>query len=430
LLNELLRRSAWLAIGSAIGRLAPLLVLIAAGKHFDAKGFASASAAFAWIAIANSLSSSGLAVVMIQRMGAAQAPSGQRDLLLPYIRASLWSSLGVALLALLFFVFGLHRLFAGALDATAIWPAALAALLWSHVSMVTAALLGSSRVRAASALILFCGLVQGGAMGLALIVFERPGALVWGLVCGSALGAAVASWKLRQVWGAGLGRTGADADAKAALSFKPVLWHTLAASCVLPVGFLASSLIAHGPEAHRQMALYFSLEQLYQLLAYLPSIVGQALLPLVSAQTQGGPESPPRHQHTVSKITRVALLAALLGPLVAVALTAYPTPWASVMGRNVALPQDAWALRFMVIGASLTLSLSLLGGALLGRGQFVVASQINLLWAAAFVAGTWLLAPHGAAGLQIARIAAGFLLIGLAAWLLHRPHPTQESTLR
>jgi O-antigen/teichoic acid export membrane protein len=427
LLKELLARSAWLAIGSAIGRLAPLVVLISAGQHFDAQGYANASAAFAWIGIANSLSSSGLAVVMIQRLGASRSADAQRHLLQPFLRDSLIAASAVAVVALLFFWFGLAPLFGQALDARLIWPAALAALLWSHVNMVTATFLGAGQARIASALILTCGLMQGGAMGLSLGLFDSPGALVWGLVSGSALASAFASWRQRAVWGIPDGTQVASTAQEAPLKSAAVLWHTLASSCVLPVGFLASSLIAHGAEAQRQLALYFSLEQLYQLLVYLPSIIGQALLPLVSNHHQAVGAGAKQNQQVIARINRVALLGAIAGPLLALMLTAYPAPWTVLLGPRVAMPQDAWALRLMVVGASLSLSLSLLGGALLGRGQFVVASQINLVWAAVFVFGTWLLADHGAAGLQVARIAAGVLLIGLAAWLLHRPHLAQES---
>jgi O-antigen/teichoic acid export membrane protein len=427
LLKELLQRSAWLAIGSAVGRLAPLLVLVAAGRHFDAKGYASASAAFAWIGIANSLSSSGLAVVMIQRLGSSRSTVAQHALWQPFMRDSLLASSLVAVAALLFFWFGMAPLFGQTLDARLVWPAALAALLWSHVSMVTACFLGLGQARTASSVILICGLLQGGMMGLSLRIFDSPAALVWGLVCGCALASAFASWKQRVIRLADVGSTDVLGVKESPLRSPAVVWHTLASSCVLPVGFLASSLIAHGAEAQRQLALYFSLEQLYQLLVYLPSIVGQALLPLVSNQLQTATTVERRNHKVVAAITKVAVLAAVLGPLLALMLTAYPAPWAALLGPRVVVPQDAWALRFMVVGASLSLSLSLLGGALLGRGQFVVASQINLVWAAVFVFGTWLLAPHGAAGLQVARIVAGVLLVALATWLLHRPYSVQES---
>jgi O-antigen/teichoic acid export membrane protein len=420
LLSELLRRSAWLAIGSAVGRVAPLVALIAAGKQFDAQGYASVSAAFAWIAIAHSLSSSGLAVVLIQRLGGLSTLATQRVVLGQHMRVTMLVCTCVSMLALAYFAWGLRLSFGEALSSAVIWPAALAALVWSQVTLVTSGLIGSGRVRAASALILCSGVLQGGAMGVGLLVFRDPAAVVWALVCGSALAAVLATWHMRRVWGASVLRRPPTDPVPAPLPTGPILWHTLASSCVLPVGFWASSFIAHGPGGQRQLALYFSLEQLYLLLIYLPSIVGQAMLTLISRRHASSAANPHQSHEIVSIITRAALLAALLGPCVALLVTAYPAPLASLLGRAFELPQDAWALRWMAVGASLWLSVALLSSALLGRGQFVLMSQLNMAWGAAFVAGTWLLAASGTAGLQIARIGAGLLLVLLSAAALLR----------
>jgi hypothetical protein len=261
-----------------------------------------------------------------------------------------------------------------------------------------------------------------------LHLFDSPAALVWGLVCGSALASVFASWRHRAAWGVESGPAEKPTAPESPLKSHAVLWHTLASSCVLPVGFLASSFIAHGADARHQLALYFALEQLYQLLVYLPSIIGQALLPLVSNYAQVATSGKRRDQKVVAAITLVALVGTVVGPAIALALTVDSAPLGALLGQRVVMPQDASALRFMVVSASLSLSLSLLGSAMLGRGQFVLASRINLAWAAVFVIGTWLLASHGAAGLQIARLAAGAMLIGLTAWFLHRPHPAYEST--
>ena len=426
---ELLRRSAWLAAGSAFGRLLPLLVLLAASRRLDPGGFATASAGFAWAGVAMSLSSAGLATVMAQRLGAIAEEARQRAVLGAHLRRSLAASALLGLIVALFGAPAAGLLFSGAVDTRVAVPAAIAGALWSQVAMVVAALNGSHRARAASATLALCGLLQGGAMALALLCWERALAMAWGMAAGSAVAAAVAAWQVRLVFGVGVlgtSPTTAEPPAPGATWRSPVLWHTVASASVLPVSFFASAIVSRGPGGGRQLALFFALEQVYQLVVYLPAVMGQALLPMVSRSVHGAVDGPTARQ-LVRRLTRYALLAAVAG-LGLAALATLEVGWFTrLLGNPAVQPGDAWAVRWMAASASLAFSLSLLGGAMLGRGQIMRAGQLNLMWGLLFVGTTMALGTYGTAGLQCARTVAAVVLIAATAALLQRPVQGHQS---
>ncbi|MDE2367976.1 MAG: hypothetical protein KGN16_03315 [Burkholderiales bacterium] len=418
--RELLHRSAWLAAGSAFGRLLPLLALISSGHRFDAQGYATVSAAYSWAGVAMSLSSAGLATVMVQRLGAIDDRRLQRALVSYYGRRAAAASLALAMLAAAFGAPGLARIFGPTIDPSAALPAAIAGAMWSQVAVAVAALNGCHRARAASGVLAACGLLQGGAMAAALIASPRPLVTAWAIAAGSAAAAAIAWRQLRRLLGGRLLSAASEAPPPPAVPLRahPVLWHTLASAAVLPVAFFASSFVAQGPDGTHQLALYFALEQVYQIVVYLPAVMGQTLLPMVARQLHAQADAERQLMH---RLTRLALLAAAIGLLLAALLGSVAAALVHLLHNPVVRPDDAWALRWMVAAASLAFSLSLLGGAMLGRGQIMNAGQLNLMWALIFVGTAVALASHGTTGLQCARVTASVVLIGATAWMLQRP---------
>ena len=178
----------------------------------------------------------------------------------------------------------------------------------------------------------------------------------------------------------------------------PVLWITVAAACVLPVSFFASGMIAHGADGVRQLAQYFALEQVHQVLVYLPAIVGQALLPLIGRRIGHSDAAAQRAR----LLRRMALVVDGRG-------TRRDCWWAlrliidvrwlvSLLGNPAVGVSDVWSIRWMVLNAALGLSLSVAGGALLGAGRIVGAGLLNVVWGAIFVSLTSALSSHGNRG--------------------------------
>jgi hypothetical protein len=369
-----------------------------------------------------SLTSAGLATVMTQRAAAAADVAAQAGLFAHHLRLSVaWS----ALLALAVLVFGERAgasIFGTALDPAVVVPAALSGALWSQVAVCVAALNGFHRARAASLALAACGLLQGAGMAAAIrFVGADAISLAWGLFVGNALACCVAALLIRRALSAQGWRTVWHAVplaiATVPLSRNPVLWITVAAASVLPVSFFASSMIAHGADGVRQLAQYFALEQVHQVLVYLPAIVGQALLPLISRR-MGRSEARPQRARMLRRMALVAAASALAGLLFGAA-TITDVGWVvRLLGNPALAASDAWAIRWMALNATLALSLSVAGGALLGAGHLVGAGLLNVVWGVVFVSLTSTLSSYGNVGLQAGRFAASLVLATVAALML------------
>ena len=435
MLRDLIRRSFWLAGGAAAGRLLPLAILLLASRRMETLQFASASAAYAWAGVAMSLTSAGLATVMTQRLAATTDGVVQARLFAHHVRLSIaWSGL----LAVAVLVFGepaSARLFGAALDPAVLLPAALSGALWSQVVVCVAALNGCHRARAASAALAVCGLLQGAGIGMALHFFGPDAqASAWGLCIGSALACFFAVLLLRralpiQAWRGASGAATPLAHPALPLWRNPVLWSTAAAAGAAPVSFFAGSLIAHGSGGGRQLAQYFALEQVHQLLVYLPAIVGQALLPLIGRRI-GHTSSGRQRARLLRRVALVAAGAALVGLLIGAASSAHVGWFVALLGNPALGLDDAWSIRWMVLSAALALSLSITGGAFLGSGHIVAAGLFNLTWSAAFIGLTVLLSAQGNEGLQAARFMASAALataavLTLLIWAAREPTASQ-----
>lgn len=420
LLRELVRRSVWLGAGAAAGRLLPLAVLVVAGRNMPSREFANASAAYAWAAVTMSLASAGTATVMTQRLGSSSETADQAAIVADHLRRSLsW----VVLLTVAVVMLGPQiggRMFGSGFDAVIVAPAALSGALWSQVALGVAALNGCQRARAASLALAACGLLQGMGIAVALLGFGPTArAAAWGLFAGSAVACAAVAFLLRDTLPALRRRHTVSTAAPSAAATPwwrgPVLWNTVAAGAALPASFFAASLISGGADGVRQLAMYFALEQVHQALVYFPAVFGQALLPLVARQI-GRTDSSTQRSQLLGRMARAGIAAALCGAFAGAAAIIDPS-WLIVRLHNPSLMTgDDWAVRWMVMNASLSLALTIIGGAYVGAGWLVTAGLLNLAWTAAFLGLTWALAALGSEGLQFARFCAsvGLCLVALA----------------
>lgn len=416
--RDALSRSAWLAAGSVLGRLLPYLVLIGLGRLLPPQEFATLAVGFAWSAVAANLTTSGLATLATQRLALiTDGPTRHR-----FILRVTGLGLGlVLLLNLLVLAVGrqaMAQAFGQVLIPAALAPAIANGVAWSLTLLAIAALNGLHQARAAAFVLSLGGLLQG----LGLLVGHLQGGglagILWGLAMGSLCALCWAGWQLVHALNRSpSGEAGKGSSPDPHRHFWSALaWNTLAAACVMPVTWMASSLLTHGPQGARQLAAFHALEQLHQLAIFIPGVIGQALLPTLTVHLHGNPEQGVRH------LVRLAAAVGLAGIAVA-AVLAWEPQWLHHLVGNPALT-DAAATRWMLLHAGLALGLSLLGSALLARGLYALASSLNLVWAATFLALGWLWAHDGAAGLQLARLCASSLLFvaaGALLWHLSAP---------
>lgn len=420
--GDLMRRSAWLALGAATGRLLPLVVLVVASRQLESRAFASASAGFAWAGVAMCLTGSGLATVMTQRLGSYASQADRAAIFSRHARPALALSVVLALLLLLFGERFGSQLFGTALDSRVVVPAALSGAMWSLVAMVVSALNGCHRARAASILLAVCGLLQGAGMAGGLLSGADAAGMVWGLAAGSASAALLAQMFLRHALGMSgalaLWRRAPGLIERVPLMRSAVLWNSLAAASVLPISFMAGSLVARaGDDGTRELAQYFALEQVHQALVYAPAIVGTALLPMF-ARHFGNRSGGAQTAALMRRVARLSMGAALVGVSLAAALMFDADWFVRALGNPALQTQDVWAVRWMTLNAGLALSLSLLGGMLLGAGRIVLASSLNLVYGAIFLVLTAALSDYGNQGLQLSRLLASMALGGVAVFAL------------
>ncbi|NCT83556.1 MAG: oligosaccharide flippase family protein [Comamonadaceae bacterium] len=407
MLRELMSRSAWLTAGSVVGRLAPYAVLIALGRRLDAVGFASLSIAFAWASVAASLATAALGTVSTQRLAADAGPARRMLALRALRHGAAWAGLLTLVVAALGAP-AAGRAFGHHLDLAAFWPALVHGLAWSLTLLVGAMLNGLHAVRRSALLQGAGGLGQALGMGAGFAVGHDLAASLWGLALGSAAALALGLALLHRALPAP-GPAPLPAPAHAGLD---VFWNTIANATVTPVAFAAAALITRHGAPPGDLAQYQALEQIHQLLLYLPGLVGQALLPLLAAHDR---------RAQAQRTLRPWVYRSAAAGLVVAALIGWQPQWLLNAIGNPALT-DLWATRWMLCNASLALSLSLLHNDLMARRLYAPAALLSLSWALVFLGlGSTL---GGVAGMQAGRFVASLLLFAAVCAITSRPPPS------
>lgn len=397
-------RFIWLSIGSLIGRLLPYGILIWMGRHLDPLSFATIGVVFAWTTVAASLTTGGLANVAAQRLAGTENSRDAQRLILRFARIGIVLS-GLLVGAVLIVGSGsVLDFFGQSIDANAVEPALISGATWSLVMLAVAMLNGIHKARKAASVLSLGGVLQG--VGLALGLWVSNGQLngiLWGLALGNTFALAFALW---QVYALSLFKD----NLLQSLPYTPVaplgtsiVWATLATASVTPVTFAASTFISHGSDGALQLAQFHALEQLHQLATYLPNVMAVAMLPLLSRQIMRDDGS------SVRSAVKVCWLLAAIGLALVLPLAWNPI-WLHRLVGNPALI-DVVATRSMLLHIALYPSLSILGGTLLARGLFGLATFLNIGWAAVLLFITWYRREEGAESVQTARLVASSLLI-------------------
>ena len=411
--RDVLSRSAWLAGGSAVGRLLPYAVLIALGRRLPAAEFASLAVCFAWSGVAANLSTSGLATVAAQRLALASEAASRSRFIKRLAKLGIGAVILLGFAVLMVGADSASALFGNVLNEQAVVPAIVNGGAWSLTLLGVAVLNGLHRARRAAGVMGLGGFMQGIGMGLGYATGHGVEGALWGLTAGSACAMVWAGWSLlaaHHITMHGNAQPHQDPNAR---FWSALAWNSLAAASVMPVTLAASSLIAHGPNGAEQLAAFHALEQLHQLAIFLPGILSQALLPALSLHLSQEPNRATR------RVVRLALFLALCGTALALALSWNPG-WLHQLIGNPALAR-ADATHLMLMHAGLAVALSLMGCALLARGLYGFATCLNLLWASIFLGLGWVWPAQSAADLQLARLYASWTLICLSAtalWLL------------
>jgi O-antigen/teichoic acid export membrane protein len=223
---------------------------------------------------------------------------------------------------------------------------------------------------------------------------------VWGLVGSQAVNCLLNYRGLR----AEASRAGVPLSYGTCHQERAVLWRfslpaLTSGALVGPVYWLCSAMLVNRPDGYAQMGLFNAANQWFGALLFLPHILGQAALPLLSERL--GDNDVTRSAKVLSFY--IKLNTAVVLPLVAVGCLVSPLIMASY-GSGF---REGWpVLVAVLVTAGFVAVQTPVGQIIAASGRMWLGSVMNLGWAVCFVALTWLLLSWGAVGLASARLAA------------------------
>lgn len=184
----------------------------------------------------------------------------------------------------------------------------------------------------------------------------------------------------------------------------PILWQVslpamATAVLWLPVTWIGTLMLVREPGGFAEMGLFGAANQWFSLLMFVPGVVTQTILPILSEQVGAGGGRAAR---------RLAMRSSLI-MLIVVALIALPlilgSPWvASAYGEGFEVGTVVFILMF--IAAIAASPQGILGNYLAAENRFWLRFRLNLLWAICYLAAAWFLVAQGASGLAIAMVIA------------------------
>lgn len=207
---------------------------------------------------------------------------------------------------------------------------------------------------------------------------------------------------------------GIAADYQGCLSEWPVLWHfslptMLANLLVTPAAWACNAMLVNQPNGFSEMAVYNVASQWRQLLLFLPSIVAQVFLPIMSSDASGVRSGSARRQFQKINVLVAAPFLTGLCLLSPVVLALYGRGFATHWPMFVIVQLATFA---QIVQAPLVTSWA-------AEGRMWTNLLANGFWGASLVLLSWALIGSGAMGLSLALLAS-FLLYFVVIWGVER----------
>lgn len=175
----------------------------------------------------------------------------------------------------------------------------------------------------------------------------------------------------------------------------------LCGALVGPVSWACGALLVNQPEGYSQMGIYDAANQWRIAILFLPSMLGQVILPLLTNLN----ETPSQHHYQkvikINLILNIVVTLAIAIPLALLARYVMKTYGPSfVEGSNV--------LRVLSLSAVLAACNMVIGQAIISKGKMWLGLLFNILWAMSLVSmsALFLFRGYGAQGLAYATLIA------------------------
>ena len=200
----------------------------------------------------------------------------------------------------------------------------------------------------------------------------------------------------------------------------PLLWRfslpaVLGGMMVTPVNWACNALLVNQPDGYEEMGIFSAANQWYNMLLFLPGLLGGVVLPVLSERL--GQKDTKQSLKTM--VLAIKVNALLVLPLVLIASIASPYIM-SLYGDGF---RSGWpTLVVVLLTAGLLAVQTPVGQIIAASGRMWIGFAMNFGWACTFILGTLLLVDNGSLGLAIAR-AVGYVfhtiwVFGFAYYLL------------
>ncbi len=201
-----------------------------------------------------------------------------------------------------------------------------------------------------------------------------------------------------------------------------VLWAfslpaALSGVMVGPVNWVCAALLVNQPDGYNEMGIFSAANQWYAMLLFLPSLLGQVVLPVLSERL-GQTDT---RQSTKILVLAIKMNALLVFPLVLLVSIASPY----IMNLYGAGFGNGWPTLVVVLFTAGLLAVQMpVGQIIAASGKMWLGFAMNSGWALTFIVSTLLLVDHGSYGLAGAR-AISYMVhaawtIGFAWWFLRK----------
>lgn len=180
-----------------------------------------------------------------------------------------------------------------------------------------------------------------------------------------------------------------------------VLWKfslpaVLASSLVGPVNWICSALLVNRPEGYGEMGIFSAANQWFNMLLFLPGLLGGVVLPVLSERF--GQKEIKQSMKTF--VLAIKMNALLVLPLVLLASIASPYIM-NLYGEDF---RSGWlTLVVVLLTAGLLAVQTPVGQIIAASGKMWIGLAMNFGWALTFIVGTLLLLDLGSLGLATAR---------------------------
>jgi len=167
----------------------------------------------------------------------------------------------------------------------------------------------------------------------------------------------------------------------------------------LPVTWIGTLMLVRQPGGFAEMGLFGAANQWFSLLLFVPGVVTQTILPILSSQIGDGGRLEARKLALRSSGIMLLLVALISAPLM------LASPWITAAYGSEFVAGIAVFVT-MLIAAIAASPQGILGNFLAAENRFWLRFRLNLLWAVCYLAAAWYLVAEGAVGLAIALVIA------------------------